>query len=372
MTSCIAFYLPQYHPIPENDYWWGKGFTEWRNVTQAKPLFRGHFQPHLPADLGYYDLRVAEVREQQANLARQYGISGFCYYHYWFSGKQLLERPTMDMLKSGKPDFPFCLCWANENWTRRWDGRDDEVLIEARYSESDDVDHFSSLLPFFRDSRYICIEQKPIFLVYRASELPNPLLTTQTWRDLAIANGLPGLYLIKVESSPVERSRVPMADGFDSALDFQPDWSVLTHPKKPSIFSRVSDKLRLPTYDVFRNNRIFSYSDAVNTILSRPHVAYPRYPCVTPSWDNSARRRNGGATILHNSTPSFYAYWLKNILSDSDLFSRLPQPIVFINAWNEWAEGSHLEPDAKWGHQYLEKTREEFTRARINQDSIET
>jgi lipopolysaccharide biosynthesis protein len=372
MTSCIAFYLPQYHPIPENDYWWGKGFTEWRNVTQAKPLYPGHYQPHLATDLGYYDLRVPEVREQQANLARQYGISGFCYYHYWFSGKQLLERPTLDVLRSGEPDFPFCLCWANENWTRRWDGRDDEVLIEAQYSDTDDVEHFSSLLPFFRDSRYICIDQKPLFLVYRASELPNPLQTTQTWRELAIQNGLPGLYLVKVESSPSERSREPMLDGFDSALDFQPDWSVLKNSKKPSFFSRIFNKLGLSKHDVFANNRIFSYSDVVNTMLSRNPVAYPRYPCVTPSWDNSARRRNGGATILHDSTPSIYAYWLRTVLLDHDLFAKVPERIVFINAWNEWAEGSHLEPDAKWGHQYLEKTRDVLLKNRIEQADVST
>jgi lipopolysaccharide biosynthesis protein len=364
MTSCIAFFLPQYHPIPENDAWWGNGFTEWRNVTQAKPLFRGHYQPHLAADLGYYDLRVSEVRQKQVDLARNYGIDGFCYYHYWFSGRQLLERPVTDVLITGKPDFPFCLCWANENWTRRWDGRDDEVLIQAEYSASDDVSHFSSLLPYFRDPRYIRIDDKPLFLIYRASQLPDPLGTTNSWRDLAVQSGLSGLYLVKVESFPSERSREPLGDGFDAALDFQPDWSVLTNPRRASLPSRILNKLGLSRQGVFSKNRVFSYLDVVETMLSRPSVSYPRFPCISPSWDNTARRRNGGATILHGSTPSHYGYWLRKVLSDKNLFTELPEPIIFVNAWNEWAEGSHLEPDARWGHQYLQQTRDELYRSR--------
>ncbi|WP_082326023.1 glycoside hydrolase family 99-like domain-containing protein [Synechococcus sp. GFB01] len=223
----ICLYLPQFHPIAENDKWWGAGFTEWRNVTRAKPLFPGHYQPHHPADLGYYDLRLAEVRQHQADLARQYGIDGFCYYHYWFTGKQLLERPVSEILRTGQPDFPFCLCWANENWTRRWDGQDQEVLIGQQYSPADDQNHIQALLPYFHDPRYIRIHNKPLFLVYRSSELPDPRATTALWRDQAQANGLEGLYLVKVESFPVERARHPEPDGFDAALDFQPDWGSL-------------------------------------------------------------------------------------------------------------------------------------------------
>jgi lipopolysaccharide biosynthesis protein len=362
MTSCIAFYLPQFHPIPENDLWWGKGFTEWRNVCQAKPLYNGHYQPSLPADLGYYDLRVPEVRDHQAKLARQYGIEGFCYYHYWFSGKQLLERPITEVLNSGKPDFPFCLCWANENWTRRWDGLDAEVLIEENYSTTDDISHFQALLPYFRDPRYIKIDNKPLFLIYRASHLPDALSTNNLWRTLATENGLPGLYLVKVESFPSERTLPPHIEGFDASLDFQPDWGSLQCPRRPPLYSKILHRLNLTAPHCFRTNRVFSYDLMISNMLSRPVVDYPRFPCVTPSWDNTPRRRNGGATIIHGSTPSKYAGWLRRVLADQATFSKLPTPILFINAWNEWAEGSHLEPDQKWGHSYLQKTLEELSK----------
>ena len=181
----IAFYLPQYHPIPENDEWWGKGFTDWRNVARAKPLFRGHPQPHLPGELGCYDLRDSRARAAQAALAREHGISGFCYYHYWFSGKRLLERPFQEVLSSRKPDFPFCLCWANENWTRAWDGRNQEIIVEQTYSHEDDRAHIRTLVPAFRDDRYIRIHGKPLFLVYRAEDLPEPARTAAIWREEA-------------------------------------------------------------------------------------------------------------------------------------------------------------------------------------------
>src|SRR5215475_4957626 len=179
----VAFYLPQYHPIPENDEWWGTGFTEWTNVVSAKPVFAGHYQPHLPADLGFYDLRLPEVRQAQADLARNHGIHGFCYYHYWFQGRRLLRRPFDEVLRSGQPDFPFCLCWANENWTRVWDGSDKKLLIEQTYSADDDLAHIRWLAPAFRDPRHIRVEGKPLFLVYRARKLPDPLRTTSLWRS---------------------------------------------------------------------------------------------------------------------------------------------------------------------------------------------
>src|SRR5437667_7337089 len=219
----IAFYLPQFHPIPENDAWWGKGFTEWSNVVKAKPLFRGHYQPHLPADLGFYDLRLPETRQAQADLARQYGIYGFCYYHYWFNGQRLLGRPLDDVLASGKPDFPFCLCWANENWTRRWDGRERELLMEQRYSDDDDRAHMRWLAEAFGDERYIRVNNKPLFLVYRASRIPDPLRTTTIWRDEAQRLGFGDLYLCRVESFADERDD-PLRIGFDAAVEFQPDW----------------------------------------------------------------------------------------------------------------------------------------------------
>lgn len=354
----LAFHLPQYHPIPDNDKWWGPGFTEWRNVARATPLFPGHYQPHLPADLGYYDLRLPEVRQQQADLARLYGIDGFCYYHYWFSGKQLLERPVAEILSSGQPDFPFCLCWANENWTRRWDGQDQEVLIAQHYSLADDQAHLLALLPYFQDPRYWRIHNKPLFLVYRASALPDPRATTSLWRQLAQQHGLDGLYLVKVESFTTERNRHPELDGFDAALDFQPDWGSLPPPLQPPFRWKLLNKLGLARPHAFRTNRVFSYPDVVASMLARPPVPYPRFPCVTPAWDNSARRRHGGATIIHGSTPDAYGHWLRSVLTDRPTLNRLPEPIVFLNAWNEWAEGNHLEPDLQMRLGYLDETLE--------------
>lgn len=354
----LAFHLPQYHPIPENDEWWGAGFTEWRNVARAIPLFPGHYQPHLPADLGYYDLRLHEVRQQQADLARHFGIDGFCYYHYWFSGKPLLERPVAEILNSGHPDFPFCLCWANENWTRRWDGQDQEVLISQHYSLADDEAHLLALLPYFHDSRYIRIHNKPLFLVYRASALPDPRATTSLWRQLAQQHGFDGLYLVKVESFPTERSRQPEIDGFDAALDFQPDWGSLPPPLQPPFRWKLLNKLGLARPHPFRINRVYAYPDVVAAMLARPPVPYCRFPCVTPAWDNSARRRHGGATIFHGSTPEAYGHWLRSVLLDQPSLNNLPEPIVFINAWNEWGEGNHLEPDLQLKHGYLEETRQ--------------
>jgi lipopolysaccharide biosynthesis protein len=353
----LAFHLPQYHPIPENDEWWGPGFTEWRNVVRATPLFPGHYQPHLPADLGYYDLRLPEVRQQQADLARRYGIHGFCYYHYWFSGKQLLERPVAEILSSGQPDFPFCLCWANENWTRRWDGQDQEVLIAQHYSLADDEAHLRALLPYFHDPRYIRIHNKPLFLVYRASRLPDSRATTALWRQLAHQHGLDGLYLVKVENFPTERNRHPEIDGFDAALDFQPDGTAAPWRKKAPRRVQILQKGGFCKQHPYLINSIFSYDEFVTAMLTRDQPTYPRFPSVFPSWDNSARRRNGNAWIIHGSTPQLYGMWLRHLLSDSCTFHNLPEPILFVNAWNEWAEGNHLEPCLRWGHQYLSETR---------------
>jgi lipopolysaccharide biosynthesis protein len=358
----IAFHLPQYHPIPENNAWWGEGFTEWRNVVGGKSLFKEHYQPHLPADLGFYDLRLPEVREHQASLAERYGIHGFCYYHYWFHGKELLERPVKEILLSGKPDRPFCLCWANENWTRRWDGMDQEVLISQSHSDADDTAHLMALLPYFKDSRYIRIKNKPLFLVYRSSLLPDPICTTRLWRRLAQENSLDGLYLVKVESFPEDRNLDPRLDGFDASLDFTPDGTHASEACQPERMYRFLKRLRARKSHPFSENSVFLYSEFVNCMLRRQRVDYPRFPCVFPSWDNSSRRKNGGASIIHGSTPGLYGEWLYSVLSDHLTLSRLPEPIVFINAWNEWAEGCHLEPDLRWGHAYLQATLEALMR----------
>ena len=362
----IAFYLPQYHPIPENDRWWGKGFTEWTNVSKAKPLFPNHYQPHQPADLGFYDLRLPEARQAQADLATMYGIHGFCYYHYWFTGKRLLERPFEDVLASKEPDFPFCLCWANENWTRRWDGKDEDILAGQVYSEEDDRQHLRYLAQAFQDPRYIRIDGKPLFLVYRASEIPDPLATAKTWRDEAHQLGIGDIHLVRVESFP-EEHQDPQSIGFDACVEFQPDWGNLGLPlqtgRKWSV--RRTLKLAEPAYG---NNNIYDYATIVERMLAKPPATYKRFPCVTPAWDNAARRKDGNATILHDSTPELYERWLNTVVQ-RELSNPASDRIVFINAWNEWAEGNHLEPCQKWGHAYLEATQRVLKTAKSPRES---
>lgn len=350
----LAFYLPQYHPIPENDKWWGKGFTEWRNVAQAAPRFSGHYQPHLPADLGFYDLRLPEVQAEQAELARRYGIEGFCYYHYWFNGKRLLEKPVDQLIRLGKPDFPFCLCWANENWSRTWDGKDKELLAEQKYSVEDDEAHIRSLIPIFKDPRYIRVKGRPLFLLYRASNLPNLAETIALWRKRVAAEGLPGLYLVSVESFSTDHG-LPSRYDLDAAVEFAPDWGQLPSPNTLTGHPFLDRVITLGLGDTAANrDLIFDYGALAERMLEKPEAPYLRFPGVTPSWDNSARRKVG-ARIFRDSTPALYEKWLTATLNRF----KPPSPdedFVFINAWNEWAEGNHLEPCQKWGHAYLEAT----------------
>jgi len=335
----IAFHLPQFHAIPENDEWWGKGFTEWTNVTKAQPLFDGHYQPHVPTDLGYYDLSKPSALKAQAALAQEYGIHGFCYYHYWFNGKLLLETPLHQMLKSGEPDFPFCLCWANEDWTRAWDGRSGEVLVGQKYSDADDIRHLHYLLNFFEDTRYIRIDDRPLFLVYRANRMPDARRTTDTWRSVARKLGIGELYLCRVESFPDEHSD-PTLLGFDAAIEFQPDWQ------------RLPSELKTPA---FGSHRVYDYATVVGDMIQKPPAAYKRFPCVVPSWDNSPRRKTD-AVIFLDSSPTLYKRWLQHAIKTTQKLPAAEQ-LVFINAWNEWGEGNHLEPDQKFGTSYLEATR---------------
>ena len=354
----LAFYLPQFHPIPENDRWWGRGFTEWTNVTKARPRFRGHYQPHLPADLGFYDLRLPEVREAQAGLAKAYGLHGFCYYHYWFNGKRLLSRPFEEVLKSGRPDFPFCLCWANENWTRRWDGYDQEVLMHQEHSLVDDRTHIEHLLPAFEDQRYVKVDGKPIFLVYRTELLPDPHRTADLWRQAVQQAGFPGLYLVRVESF---RSDIdPKSIGFDAALEFAPDKAVVRptlRRSRPGLIPAIRAVLRQAGLIHPRPDecRIYSYDELAAGMLAKAQTPYKRFRCVTPGWDNSARRADG-ANIFVDSTPRRYEEWLRAVVEQTLVAHRASERLVFVNAWNEWAEGNHLEPDQRWGHAYLEAT----------------
>jgi hypothetical protein len=348
----IAFYLPQYHPIAENNEWWGEGFTEWRNVRKTKPLFSGHYQPHVPADLGYYDLRQEETRIAQAELAKQYGVEGFCYYHYWFQGKRLLEGPLEELVKSGKPDFPFCICWANESWSRRWDGKDQEILMRQEYSEKDDLEHIRALIPLFEDPRYIRINGKPLFLVYRAENIPDPVRTAEIWRNEARKAGLGELYLCRVESFV---KGDPAEFGFDASIEFAPDW----WDKGPqlSVDSELFDQAEDNLKQVCDNNYIHSYEGLSEAMMAKEMPNYKWMRCVTPSWDNWARRHEGASVFL-GSTPEKYQTWLSSSVDNTNLRLYGEERIVFINAWNEWAEGNHLEPDEKFGHAYLEATRD--------------
>jgi lipopolysaccharide biosynthesis protein len=354
-AKAICFYLPQFHPIPENDEWWGKGFTDWTAVKRAHPLFKGHYQPHLPADLGMYDLRCPETREAQAELARQYDIYGFCYYHYWFNGRRVLERPFDEVLSSGKPDFPFCLCWANENWTRRWDGRDQDILLAQGYSEDDDLNHVRWLAKAFHDPRYIRVNGKPLFLVYRLSKLPDPAKTVAIWRNEAVKLGLPGLFLCNVEH--FQEHGFAARIGIDGAVEFAPDGTIAPPPigLVDQFVFHVSGVFGIQTHPGFRHY-IFDYSKLAKNTVAKPASQYLRIPTVCGSWDNTARRKDHGATVIVGSNPDLYHDWMVETLR-----KRTPEiggeRFVFINAWNEWAEGAHLEPCQRWGRAYLEATK---------------
>ncbi|HET6990510.1 MAG TPA: glycoside hydrolase family 99-like domain-containing protein [Bacteroidia bacterium] len=356
----IAIYLPQFHPVPENDEWWGKGFTEWTNVTKAKPRFKGHYQPHLPADLGFYDLRVHQTQIDQAELAKKYGIYGFCFYHYWFNGKRILERPLEEMLNKGTPDFPFCLCWANESWTKRWDGRDEDVLLKQEYSDEDDKQHINFLKKYFSDPRYIRVNGKPVFIVYRPSLFPDIKKTIECWRKECRENGVGEIYLAFMQS--FGNFKDPAELGFDAAIEFQPNFSAL--PKEitigsgPGNFFKRFSLLKKSDKKQSTHDHVFLYDEVVENMLARPQPPYKRFPGVFPMWDNAARRQNG-ATIIHDSSPEKYGYWLKKVVERFKPYSP-DENFIFINAWNEWAEGNHLEPCRKWGLKYLEETQKVF------------
>jgi hypothetical protein len=347
----VAFYLPQYHPQRENDEWWGSGFTDWRNVVQGRPMVRGQYQPHLPADLGFYDLRLPEVRSAQASLAAAHEIDAFCYYHYWFHGRRILERPFAEVLASGEPEFPFCLCWANENWTRTWNGGTREVLLRQTYSASDDTQHIRWLLEPFADRRYVKIDGRPVFLVYRPSELPDARRTTDTWRREAARLGAGELYLCAVHNFATDRQE-PSSLGFDAAVQFAPDWTRMGARRLASLPRRAAARvLRRPS--PYQMHRFYDYGAMVAETLEAPRPGYLRFPGVSPGFDCTARRRTGGAIVVLGSDPDLYGLWLDGVLGRFDP----PSPdenLVFVNAWNEWAEGNHLEPDLRWGRAFLD------------------
>lgn len=358
MTRAIAIYLPQFHPTPENDAWWGMGFTEWTNVARVQPLFRGHYQPRLPADLGFYDLRCADTREQQASLARAHGIHGFCYYHYWFMGRRLLNRPFDEVLVSGRPDFPFMLCWANETWSRRWLGEESEVLMRQSYSEADDRQHAAWLCEHvFSDSRCIRIGGRPAFAIYRPGDLPDLHRTLDTFRQTAVHLGLPEPCLIGSNSHSQ-----PVA-GFDHVLAFEPQLRELHGAlnDRPS-FSRLARNLSagIPSARL----KVYNYAH-VKQVMAGRQFAYPTLPCVFVGWDNSPRRGERGVIVTGQDPDPFRA----SLHRACKQVAAYPEGerLVFINAWNEWAEGNYLEPCRRYGRQFLEAVREVFQTGGVNE-----
>lgn len=338
-VSLIAFYLTQFHPIPENDAWWGKGFTEWTNVTKAQPLFADHYQPHLPADFGFYDLRVQDVMREQARLAQASGIQAFCYHYYWFSGTRLLERPLEQMLADPQIDMPFCLCWANENWTRRWDAAEHRVLMAQRYLPEDDLAFIRSLEPCFRDNRYLRVDGAPLLLVYRPQQLPDTARTTKAWRDYCREAGIGEIHLC----AAMTHGNISKLEGFDSVVDFPP------HNVDVPRRNREID------FDEAFMGSTLDFTDVARHCLEKPRSADLHFRTVVPAWDNTART-GSRATLLINSSPENYEYWLAESIRKARQELPAGKRLVFINAWNEWAEGCHLEPDTRYGHAFLQAT----------------
>jgi hypothetical protein len=374
--------LPQYHPIPENDQWWGKGFTEWTNVGKAKPLFSNHYQPRVPADLGYYDLRLPEVREEQAQMAKAAGIEGFCYYHYWFgNNKQLLEQPFNEVLSSGKPDYPFCLCWANHTWSNKtWEKssvlKNDTILIEQQYlGRQDYISHFEKVLPAFKDKRYIKIENKPVFCIYDPYSFEDVVEFMRVWRKLAIDNGLEGVYFIGMTSSTLsfkideKGKRTPSLPNLKSSAEIYNYILNLGFDAVNSFGKRraemindgmISDLIKtfLKRKGIQVGVKKYNYLPTVNNYFAPEDVWENVYPTILPQWDRTARVGNADGVYV-NSTPQNFG---KHVRAAIDLIKNkeLEHRILFLKSWNEWAEGNYMEPDLKYGKGYIEVLKKEL------------
>lgn len=345
LARVVALYLPQFHPIPENDEWWGKGFTEWTNVKKAVPLFEGHDQPRVPGELGYYDLRDPDVRQEQARLARMHGVNAFCYYHYWFAGKRLLEQPFAEVLSSGEPDFPFCLCWANDSWTGLWHGAPDRILIEQTYpGREDHVRHFESLLPAFCDERYVTVEGKPVFLVHLPFAIPDVQSAIDLWRNMAVKAGLPGLYFVGFRNW--KSTWNPGYACFDAFITVR----IPPFPSPGVVPRRISSG----------DHRVFCYNHEriVDRLINTPESGFIDLPCIGPNWDNSPRCGTRGI-IVQGSRPELFARNIRTALQRVGERTT-DERLVFVKSWNEWAEGNYLEPDTTTGRGYLEALRNEI------------
>jgi hypothetical protein len=370
LVKLIALYFPQFHAIPENDEWWGKGFTDWVNVRKAQPQFHGHYQPRVPLADRYYDQSQKETLAWQIATAKRYGLYGFCHYHYWFDGKQLLQTPTDMVIESPELDFPFCLAWANETWSRRWDGRDHHILQEQTHRPERKLweQHFEYLFRAWSDDRAIKVDGKPMFQVYRPHRIHQIGAMFDLWREMAHKRGLPGLYLVAMK-----QYEFPVPDvlaHFDATMQFQP-FEALYSPdfEAPVIETRkavrmarllpekVQDVLRAIRYRFFSGLTFYDYEKVWNHILKEEREGgIPAFPGAFVDWDNTARYVKR-ARIFHGASPERFGYWFRKLVEAT---ARRPAPehFIFLNAWNEWAEGTYLEPDERHGHRYLEEVRD--------------
>jgi lipopolysaccharide biosynthesis protein len=363
----IALYFPQFHAIPENDEWWGKGFTDWNNVKSAKPQLAGHFQPRIPINNYYYDQSKLETLLWQINLAKEHGIYGFCHYHYWFDGKQLLETPTNLMLENKDIDFPFCLSWANETWSKRWDGRDHHILIKQTHppTKSSWKNHYDYLIKAWKDPRAIKVDGKPVFVIYRPQRIEKIDSMLAYWRELSVLDGLPGLYFIfqKQYELPIRSC----LESFDANFQFQPfeaiyspsfDQSSIKYSVALNFFrilpEFIQEMLRSIRTKYFKALTIYDYETIWNQVVNvRPDSKLTTYPGAFIDWDNTARYKNR-ATLFHGANPQVFGRWFEKLLN-SMRERNLPENFIFLNAWNEWSEGTYLEPDEEFGYQYIEQ-----------------
>ncbi len=358
----IAYYLPQYHPIPENDKFWGKGFTEWTNVASAKPQFKGHYQPRIPADLGFYDLRVPEVREQQAQMARDAGIEGFMYWHYWFgNGKRLLERPFNEVLESGKPSYPFCIGWANHTWaTKTWtaksnlqEGKSTTIVQQLYPGVGDYIEHFNTLLPAFKDERYIKVDGKPFFLIYNVLDIPDVDVFIETWQSLAKANGFPGIHFVgNIMGNTAENNKDKVLNSGVNAMAL----SNLTQAQRKAAgkiqFYWNKFKTKIMNLGIER----YKYSDIIKNIHNDYEAREDVYPVIYPQLDRTPRAGKQ-AIVLTGSTPELFKQYVKDTIEIIKNKSS-EHKIILLNAWNEWGEGNYIEPDMKFGTGYLDALKE--------------
>lgn len=341
----IAFYLPQFHPIPENNKWWSPGFTEWTNVARARPLFPGHYQPRIPGELGFYDLRVPETRMQQAMLAKEYGVSAFCYYHYWFNGRLLLERPVEEMLHSGEPKMDFCFYWANESWTANWIGQPRKILMEQTYpGEKDHRRHLQYLAQFFTDNRYVRIDGRPLFLIHRPLAIPNTIETLQLWRSMASKIIGDDLFIVGI-GNQIDKI---LSSGYDGVVTYSLQEALVDYLSSP-----INRLLQLFRHRVLKWPRwVISYQSLLPHLKRNEWRRAKVFPDVLPNWDNSPRLGRN-ALVLTDSQPLFFedllSFAFESVINREDEYQ-----IIFLKSWNEWAEGNYVEPDLKFGRSFLE------------------